>query len=97
MSAENGIYLLETPKGKGFEYRFVYLQGVEDRNWKDDDALEYHTRPQPQFEIEEARELWKSSKVYVSKFEAVKAALAFKEKIGYTEYGLVQIEIPVEF
>ena len=33
MSSDNGIYILETPKGDGKEYRVAHLQAVENYLW----------------------------------------------------------------
>lgn len=35
MSADNGIYILQTPKGKGFEFRVEEMQAVENYKWDD--------------------------------------------------------------
>lgn len=36
MSADNGIYILKTPKDEGFEYRVAELQAIENLNYDEE-------------------------------------------------------------
>lgn len=37
MSADNGIYILKTPKGEGYEYRVAHLQSIDDLYYNHED------------------------------------------------------------
>ena len=43
MSADNGIYILKTPKdnNEGFEYRVIHSQAIENIYWDDVNGYDY--------------------------------------------------------
>jgi hypothetical protein len=94
MSADNGLYILVTPKGKGFEYRVAHLQAVENYGW--DDELGCST-DNPDVHIKNAREMWGDSLVHTDITNAYECARILLSSIGWTEYGICEINIPREF
>ena len=48
MSADNGIYILKTPKdnNEGFEYRVIHAQAIENIYWDDVNGYDYEN-PNP--------------------------------------------------
>ena len=94
MSADNGIYILKTVKGEGFEYRVAHLQAVENMDW--DDKTGEHTID-PDVSIRNARDMWKDCSVWKSDKDATNFAQGMEYAIGYVEYGTCVIEIDREF
>jgi hypothetical protein len=96
MSADNGIYILETlaPNGMGTEYRVKHQLAVENVDWDNDinDYTEDH-----KVRIENAREMWKDCEVFTETKNANKEAKKIQDEIGWTEYGICLITIPEIF
>lgn len=100
MSADNGIYILQTPKGNKFEFRVAHLQAVENFKW--DDVNKEYTNDQNVW-IENARNMWKDCNVFTNKSEAFQESdkIYYNEIMnndyGILEYGICTIEINKEF
>lgn len=94
MSADNGIYILKTPKGLGFEYRVRELRGVEEYKWNS--FIEDFSND-PDVWIENAREMWKDSVVLTNHEDALNEAFGIYQAFQVLEYGVCDIEIPREF
>lgn len=97
MSADNGVYILQTKRGDGWEYRVSHLQSVEDYTWNGSDHA-----GGPDTQIKNARQMWRGQ-VYATKAEALVAADKMAEDIlsddfcPVLEYGISTITIPREF
>lgn len=61
MSADNGIYILKTPKGNSFEFRVKELQAVENVDW--DYANNSYTIDDD-IRIINAREMWADCQIF---------------------------------
>ena len=94
MSADNGVYILETPRGKRKEYRVQEMQAVE--NYLYDERTMEETSD-PDVHIHNARQMWKDCKVYTDEGQALSAAAGKLKKLEICEYGICFIEIPREF
>lgn len=107
MSADNGIYILETVKGNGKEYRVEHLQAVENYLW--DENLQVPEKSykggetdNPNIHIKNAREMWANCKVFTNKQDAsLEADKLYNEIIEsdfpIIEYGISTIKIDREF
>lgn len=94
MSADNGIYILKTPKGAEFEYRVSNLQAVENVYW---DNRKSRDSEDPLVWIENAREMWQDSPVWHTEDKAWEEARRQFKMACVCEYGIQVIEIPKEF
>jgi len=99
MSADNGVYILRSKKGKTFEYRVKMLQAIEDLEW--DHKYKKYSED-AQVHINNARKFWKGCKVYKTEQEALKEAYKLhdeimKDDLGMCEYGIRTITILKEF
>lgn len=93
MSADNGVYILETisPKDSSKkEWRVAHLQAVEDINW--DDNAKISTSNQD-IMIKNAREMWARSPIFETKASALIAADTIESKLPICEYGICTIRI----
>lgn len=91
MSADNGIYILRTPKGGGFEYRVAHLQGI------DDSLIDHLVMDDENVHIENARRMWKDSPVFYSEEKAYNHADKLLQELCICEYGISYISILKEF
>lgn len=86
MSADDGVYVLETPTtdGKGFEYRVTHAMAIENIHWDEVEGEQDEIVPT------QAQNYWGESEVYTDKGQALVAAhdLANKSKPWYPEYGV---------
>lgn len=94
MSADNGIYILKTPKGDGFEYRVAHLQGIENYEW--DEQIGGCT-DDPDVYIDNARYMWKDCEVFSDEVGVMTLALKMEREYTYVEYGICCIDIDREF
>lgn len=99
MSIDNGIYILTTPKGDGFEYRVSELSAVE--NYMYDFQFDEET-DDPKIHIYNARNMWGQSKVFTNYEDAVVEAEQQYDEFLNTyhfppEYGIEDIFIDAEF
>lgn len=95
MSADNGVYILETKRGSGKEYRVAHLQAVENVNW-DTEKGEYTN--DPDIHIKNAREMWPLSlPVFTNKDEALARAFDIYEVLTICEYGVQTVKIDREY
>lgn len=114
MSADNGIYILETRKGNETEYRVAGLQAVENVYWhfcsvhKRDHHFGNDGRPNceechtgecgdSKCHIQQARDMWRNSEVYLSEKEALAKAATELKAYPIVEYGISFIKIDEEF
>ena len=95
MSADNGIYILVTPKGDKFEYRVAHLQAVENLYYSGQ-YMDIIT-DDPALHIIEARKMWGFSKVFFNKDKALREAVEIWDRKTVVEYGIQFIEIDREF
>lgn len=99
MSADNGVYILKTKRGDGWEYRVAHLQAVENYLWNQDTHEETSDED---VHIKNAREMW-NGPVFSSKQDALREADLMAEEIlnddfcPVLEYGISTITIPREF
>lgn len=104
MSADNGIYILTTPsKNHSIEYRVAHLQAADNIDWDEihkkyvDEVESYSEYDRNKIRIKNARELFAYAPVFKNEADAFDAAIILYKKFEYTEYGIVRIEIPLEF
>ena len=98
MSADNGVYILETTDRQKHinefstervdngisAYRVAHAQGIDD--------LEWYESFEPYNIGFYMHEIFGKSKVYYSFEEALNKAQDIENKIGYTEYGIRSID-----
>ena len=108
MSADNGIYILQTLKGNGFEFRVAHLQAVENYQWDDNkqnpdkDYVGDYT-DDADVQIKNARQMWKGCEVFIDRDAAWKKAEEIYDEImkddfcPILEYGIQIIYIAREF
>ena len=111
MSADNGIYILETD---GPEYRVMHLQAVENMDWhvcskhKTDyhfgndgreNCPECHTGycDHNECKLMQVREMWGRSPVFYNVEDADKYAGKTHDEYGWTEYGICSIKVAGKF
>jgi len=98
MSADNGVYILETVRltRKGFqpEFRVSHLSAIDNIEW--DEKINDYTNDDD-VRIVNAREMFDVTKVFEDKKEAESYAVALHEDLGWTEYGICYITINREF
>lgn len=105
MSADDGIYILKTKKGDGFEYRVEHLQAVENVDWDENLPNSYHGlgdhTDDDDVRIKNAREMWKHSPIFVTQESAFANAQQVYEEVNWdgfpVEYGISVIAIDREF
>ncbi len=104
MSADNGIYILETPViGEApngelveivTEYRVAHLQAVENYAW---DSAHGEETGDPDIQIANAREMWPKEPIFYTRAEALAEADRVYQKvmadIGILEYGISWVRI----
>ena len=93
MSADNGIYILETKHPKNpnkYEYRVAHLQAVDNVDW--DENLKKYT-DDPDIIIKNARNMWGGCHVFTSKTKALEAAAKIEQETTILEYGISFIRI----
>lgn len=94
MSADNGIYVLET---KGPEFRVAHLQAIDNLTW--DDEKKDHNND-PDVAIKNARSMFGRAKKFKDKESAILYAHKQAEEIvedGPLEYGVCSISIDRKF
>jgi hypothetical protein len=92
MSADNGIYILET---EGPEFRVAEMGAVDNYQW-DNERSEY--TDDPDVHIENAREMWGGCEVLTNEEDAIDMALKIDKEWGIgTEYGICVIKIRRRF
>jgi len=94
MSADNGIYILSTLKGRGYEYRVAHLQAVENVDW--DDKTKDYTK-KDDVRIVNARGMWDGCKVFTNEDTAHELAHDLAEDCTILEYGICSVHINKEF
>jgi len=87
MSADNGIYILETI---GPEFRVIHTGGIDSLyfNWFTGEPTE-----NPDVLIVNARAWWFGAQVFISEEEACNLANEMYNKVEFTEYGISKIKI----
>jgi len=93
MSADNGIYILKTPKSedrKSFVYRVSDLQAIDNLYW--DDKLKQYT-VYKDIIIENARLMFDGCELFDDEIEALKYAVKLYKSMSIVEYGIQIIEI----
>ena len=91
MSADNGIYILETD---GPEFRVSHMQAVDNMYWDRENGCECDD---PDIMILNARSMWFRSPVFTDEKEAYEYAKKLEDKAGYTEYGICSFKVDRPF
>jgi len=88
MSADNGIYILITPTedGKGKEYRVTHAQAIDNITYEHPDG-----------NPEEVVAYFGTCLPFYDEKNATEFAFDLYDEWGYTEYGIVDIELPKPF
>ena len=87
MSADNGIYILETPiGGREFEYRVAHCQGIDDLTYGNDEG-------DPELVVS----LFGKAPVFPNKADALLEADRQASKVTVLEYGISTIILPFSF
>jgi len=103
MSADNGIYILETD---GPEFRVSHLQNIEDYAWQSiptkEQSYDGHHTDDPDIHIKNARRMWEKCEVFTDKTKAlIEAGRQYDEIMNsdfpICEYGISFIKIPRKF
>lgn len=94
MSADNGVYILATNRGRGKrEYRVVDCQCIDNLTYEPN--FPHH---RPQVNLEEMISRFGKSKVFTDRKIAEGYAIAIEERVlkdyGICEYGIVWLEFP---
>lgn len=92
MSADNGVYILESQENGTIEYRVTAAAAIENIFWN----TERHTEGS-QFNMEEVRNYWGSSKVYTTAESVLMEAYAILKSLSICEYGISTFELPGSF
>lgn len=82
MSADNGIYILET---SGPEYRVAHLQAVDNISW---DAENSCSTANQDIIIMNARRMWRNAAVHTSRQTALMEADKMARDCPVLEYGI---------
>ena len=93
MSADNGVYILETlkkDKPNTFEFRVAHLQAVENVDWDQKQKCETED---DQIRIKNARKMWKNCKIFTSKKDALTFASDVLDELMICEYGISFVTI----
>ena len=91
MSANNGVYILQTPSREGgYEYRIKHLQAVRNVYWDTGNSEE--TNDQDVW-IRNARMMWAGCRPYTNKQDAFLEADKIYSTIDSLEYGICIIKI----
>lgn len=94
MSADNGIYILKSPKGDGFEFRIIHAQAIENIEYEPD---------REGYNTQELKRYFGKAKVFDNKEGAWKLAFEIEQDIlsddfcPILEYGISSISLPFEF
>lgn len=91
MSADNGIYILQT---EGPQFRVSYQFAIDNLCWDDKKKT---SSSDPDVMIENARKIFKNATVFNNKDEAFLFALDEASNIPFLEYGVSFISIPRKF
>lgn len=86
MSADDGIYILKTPKGTSHEYRVAHLQAIENLTYEDEDG-----------DILEMWRMFHHSPVFTSNTDAFSLAETLRDIQLPPEYGISKITLQKEF
>lgn len=95
MSADNGVYILVTNRGRGKrEYRVTHCQCIDNLDYEKN-----FPRHNPQVNLEEMLSYFGKSKVFTDRRIAEGYAIALEERqlegpFGICEYGIVWLEYP---
>lgn len=91
MSADNGVYVLETD---GPEFRVKEIMAVEDLWWSRERAKDDAT---PEEALQNAREVYKTCEVFTEKSLAYLYAAELYESLDICEYGISPIKMSGKF
>lgn len=98
MSADNGVYILQT---RGPEFRVAHLQAIDNvyYSWgyKEDGTIDGGDTDNQDIWIMNARQMWFGAPVFTDEDEAWKAAREIHDSVDFTEYGISKIEVDREF
>lgn len=87
MSADNGIYVLESPTKNGSQYRVAHCSAIENMDYFEQGTVQAKAMLVHYFG---------NSEVYISAHEVMKAALKLHNEVKYTEYGIRCLAIRLE-
>lgn len=96
MSADNGIYILETI---GPEYRVAHLQAIDNLAYDESapKGSERYNSKNPDVLIKNARKMWQNCQVFTSEERAMKSAMEMLKDCCVCEYGICYIKIDRKF
>lgn len=91
MSADNGIYILETNhKEGGHEYRVAHQQAIDNLSWSEETASDTEDE---NIHIKNARGMFSDSPVFIDGSLAWEFANNLSKEYEILEYGIQQIKI----
>jgi hypothetical protein len=101
MSADNGIYILETlnSTGTALEWRVAEMSAIDNLSYDESAPMgssERFNSKNPDVLIKNAREMFAHAAVFTDKEEAILHA-HFVSEMTYTEYGVCTIKVPRAF
>jgi len=89
MSADNGVYILVSPKGSGKEYRVTHAQAIENVTLDPKEFGDMHLYSQVLY--------FAQSAVFTDRQAALQEAARIHDRVGWTEYGICEIKVDNEF
>lgn len=92
MSADNGVYILETlaENGHYHEYRVAHLCAIDNVNWSEEYSVLMRL---DDVRIKNARKMWKDCKAFTNEADAFSEARKIEKSQSWTEYGIVIVVI----
>jgi len=88
MSADNGIYILQSPKNDQYEFRVIHAQAIDNLEWEPD---------RDGFNTAELKRYFGEATVYDDEDEVWKVARRMSKDYVILEYGISKIVLPFEF
>jgi hypothetical protein len=88
MSADNGIYILCSQCEQGNEYRVAHCLAI-DNIYYDPDCDGFNSKVLVEY--------FKECNVFTDETMAMDFALKLYQEVGFTEYGIVHINLPRNF
>lgn len=93
VSADNGIYILETPADPTPEFRVTHAQAIENVWWNP----ETKEIDQSYWNEDEILAYFSKCKVYRNRLEALEVAHKMAEDYTVLEYGVSSLRCPIKF
>lgn len=87
MSADNGVYILETT---GPEYRVACLQAIENIDWDPETCA---SDADEDTRIANARKMFSGARAFTDRSDAITYAFALADEYPFLEYGVSDIKV----